>query len=117
MVITQEKSKRTQTGSRYKKAKKKRKHEIGRQPTLTKIGKKHIKKVRTPGGNQKPKLLKAEYANVLDQKTKKSSKAKITAVLENPANSNVVRRGMLTNSTIVQTDKGKAKITSRPGQD
>jgi len=38
-------------------------------------------------------------------------------VLENPANRHFVRRNILTKGTIIETVKGKAKITGRPGQE
>jgi small subunit ribosomal protein S8e len=41
----------------------------------------------------------------------------MTTVTENPANKNFVRRNILTKGAVVATDLGKAKITSRPGQD
>ena len=55
--------------------------------------------------------------NLIDPKTKKSSKIKIDKVLENPANRHFVRRNIITRGTVVETSKGKAKITSRPGQE
>jgi len=50
-------------------------------------------------------------------RTKKYSKVKIKNVVENPANRHFVRRNILTKGTVVDTDKGKAKITNRPGQE
>jgi len=55
--------------------------------------------------------------NVYDPKTKKYSKVEIKTVVENPANRHYVRRNILTKGTIVDTSLGKAKITSRPGQE
>ena len=49
-------------------------------------------------------------------KTGKCVVAKIKTVLENPANPNLTRRNIITKGCIVQTEKGKARITSRPGQ-
>ncbi|MBW3022802.1 30S ribosomal protein S8e, partial [Candidatus Woesearchaeota archaeon] len=45
------------------------------------------------------------------------TKAKIKTVADSPANKHYVRRNIITKGAIVETDKGKAKITSRPGQD
>ena len=53
----------------------------------------------------------------MDPKTKKSSKAKINTVVDNPANRNFIRANILTKGTVVDTDKGKARITNRPGQE
>ena len=38
-------------------------------------------------------------------------------VVENPANRHYIRRNILTRGTIIKTEKGNARITSRPGQD
>ena len=73
--------------------------------------------IRTRGGNQKQRLLSVNVANVLDQKTKKFEKAKILSVVENTASRHFVRRNIITKGAVVETDKGKAKVTSRPGQD
>ena len=68
------------------------------------------------GGNIKVKLLSVEEVNLYDPKEKKYSKVKIKSVLENPANRHFVRRNIITKGTIVDTEKGKAKVVSRPGQ-
>lgn len=116
MVITQRRSKRSLHGKPYKKERKKRKYEIGRAPAFTKLGEAKIRKMRTKGGNEKIKLLGIDYANVLDKKTKKSIKVKIKMILENPANRHFVRRNIITKGTVIETEKGKAVVTSRPGQ-
>ena len=61
--------------------------------------------------------MKIEVANLLDQKTKKYSKVKIKSVVESPSNRHYVRRNIITKGTVIDTEKGKAKVTSRPGQD
>ena len=117
MAIVQSRPKRKVSGGLYRKARAKRKFELGKIPLLTKLGERKTKKQRTIGGNSKTKLLKAEYANVSDSKTKKIKKVKIKGVLENPANKNYVRRNILTKGTVIETEIGKARITSRPGQE
>ena len=117
MVLTQYRSKRKATGGLYKRSRSKRLHEIGRSPSLTKIDEKRLKKVRTRGGNQKFRLLQTNVANLLDQKTKKYTKAKILNVVESKASRHFVRRNIITKGAVIETDKGKAKVTSRPGQD
>jgi len=117
MVVTQHRSKRKATGGRYISARKKRKHEIGRKPVLTKIDERKSKTIRTKGGNTKTKLLRTDMANLYDPKTKKYSQVKIKSVLENPANRHFIRRNILTKGSIIETEAGKAKITSRPGQE
>jgi len=117
MAITQAKSKRSETGSRYRTYRKKKQHELGRQPAFTKIAENRVRKIRTIGNNSKLKVLNADTANVYDKKTKKSKKVKIKQVIESAANRNYVRRNIMTKGTVIETDAGNARITSRPGQD
>ena len=42
---------------------------------------------------------------------------KILNVVGNPANRHFVRRNIITKGSFVDTEKGKVRITSRPGQD
>jgi len=117
MVLTQSRSKRKITGGRYKHYRMKRLYEKGNLPSLTKIGKGDLKNIRARGGNLKSRLFKVEIVNLLDKKSKTYSKAKITSVAESPSNRHFVRRNIITKGTIIETEKGKAKVTSRPGQD
>ncbi|MEK6949175.1 MAG: 30S ribosomal protein S8e, partial [Nanoarchaeota archaeon] len=41
----------------------------------------------------------------------------IKTISGNPANRHFVRRNIMTKGAIIETEKGKARITSRPGQD
>lgn len=111
------KTKRSGTGAKYKDSRKKKLIDLGRLPALTGIAKQKTKKIIGRGHTQKLRLLNADTANVLNPKTKKYSKAKIEAVSDSAANKHFVRRNIITKGTIIQTDKGKAKVTSRPGQD
>lgn len=118
MVITQKgRQGRKASGGRYRKTKGKKKCNIGRSPTETKIEKTKIKNIRTKGGGIKTKVYSTEFVNLADQKTKKITKAKINKVLDCPANRNYARRNIMVKGTIIETEAGKAKITSRPGQD
>ena len=117
MVIVQQKSKRKPTGGMHSTMKKMRKNEMGGDAIKTTIGETKIKKARTKGGNVKIKLRATEFANVIDQKAKTVKKAKITDVLENHANPHFVRQKIITLGAIIQTESGKARVTSRPGQD
>lgn len=116
-MLTKLRGKRKATGGRYKAARAKRIFEKRGQPTLTKIGDKKTKLVRTRGGESKQFLYSVDEANVYDPKSKKYTKLKIKTTLENTANRHFVRRSILTKGTIIETEKGKAKITSRPGQE
>ena len=117
MVITQSKSKRSPTGARYHAHRKKRLYDTGSEPANTRIGNIKSKKVRTMGGKKKERVFLNDVANVLDSKTGKYTKAKIKSVIENPANRHFIRRNILTKGAIIETEKGKARITSRPGQE
>jgi len=117
MVISQRRSKRSATSSRYKKNRSKRLCEQGRSPTLTKVDERKLKTIRVTGGNHKQMLLKENTINLLDKKSNKHSKVKILSVLETPSNRHFVRRSIMTKGCVIQTEKGKAIITSRPGQE
>ncbi|MGB9749034.1 MAG: 30S ribosomal protein S8e [Candidatus Woesearchaeota archaeon] len=115
MALSQFRPRKKLTGGTYKQLRKKRKLDLGREPAFTKVGPEKIKHVRTRGGNLKLRMLSAEYANVLDE-NKKYQKARIRTVLETPANKHYARRNIMTKGTIIDTEIGKAMITSRPGQ-
>ncbi|MBU89989.1 30S ribosomal protein S8e [Candidatus Woesearchaeota archaeon] len=118
MAISHRKSLRKPTGGRYKQqGRKKQFHETGKEPALTKLDKKRNKYVRGMGANRKVRLLAAETANLFDPKAKKYEQVKIKTIVENPANRHFVRRNIMTKGTVIETEKGKARITSRPGQD
>lgn len=117
MAIDQSRSRLKATGSRYIALRKKRKSDLGSVPTLTKVGELKTRTERKLGGNKKDRVLDSNIANVLNPKTKKCVKAKILTVAENPANRHFVRRNIMTKGTIITTDKGRAKVTSRPGQE
>lgn len=105
------------TGGRYKTFRGRRKYEMGRLPIMTKIGKQKIKVIKTKGDSRKMKVLVAQYANILDPKTKKYTKSEIKTVAECPANRHFVRRNVIVKGAIITTDAGRAKVTSKPGQD
>lgn len=115
MAISQLRSRRKPSGALYRLYRKKRKYELGRDPTFTKLGNRKIKDERVLGGNIKFRLLNIDYVNVADKD--KTKKVKIKNVIENPANRHFVRRNIITKGTIVDTEIGKVKITSRPGQE
>lgn len=96
--------------------KKKRKFQMGREHTETLVGERRSKKIRVMGGDIKTRLYAAIYANVFDPKNKKSKKVKILSVIENRANPHYVRRNIITKGAIVETELGKVRVTSRPGQ-
>jgi small subunit ribosomal protein S8e len=105
------------TGGRRRPAQMKRRAEIGLAPADTHIGEARSRIIRTYGGNDKVRALRANYANVTNPANGETKKVKIEKVEENVANPNYVRRNLLTKGAVIKTEIGKAKITSRPGQD
>ena len=109
-------SKRKYTGKKYKYFHKKRKRELERPSIETSIGAEKKKKQRTLGGNSKLKLFSSTFINVTDLTTNKTSKVKILKFESNAASKDLNRRHVLTKGAIVETELGRAKISSRPGQ-
>lgn len=106
------------SGGRKHRLRKPRKYEIGSYPIETKLSSKDVRSVeRVYGGNTKVRLRYAVYANVLNPKTGQFTKARITAVVETPANREYARRGIIVKGTVIQTEIGRARVVSRPSQD
>lgn len=116
--MLQSKSRRRLTGGKRTRKGKKKKHELRRESILCKVGDKDKKKkIDVRGNGTKTRVRTANKVNVTDRDQGKTSAEEIKDVLENEANSHFVRRSALTKGTVVETENGKAKITSRPGQD
>ncbi|MCD6524792.1 MAG: 30S ribosomal protein S8e [Thermococcus sp.] len=117
MAIWQGRSLKKPSGGRIVLARKKRKRELGREPANTRVTDKVEKRkiIRTYGGNRKVRLIEAAYANVFEGG--KGKKVKILDVIENPANRQYARRNIITKGAIIETEIGRAVVTSRPGQD
>jgi small subunit ribosomal protein S8e len=108
---------RKETGGRIRFARSKRKSEIGSAPADSHIGEDRVKIIRTMGANQKIRVMRAQHANVADQKSGEIRRVAIETVDKNTANPNFVRRNLLTKGAIIKTEIGEARIVSRPGQD
>ncbi len=101
---------------RHRKVKKKA--WLGRPPTETILDKVEMrKKIRVRGGNYKVRLVRATYANVTIPGKNITKRVPIIKVIENPASQDYSRRGIITRGAIILTELGKARVTSRPGQD
>lgn len=116
MAITQIRSKRKPTGGRYTGRPAKLRARKGSRPTLTRIGARRPKQVRTRGGDAKLRLLSAQKVNLYDPATKKHEVVEMTTITESPANRHFVRRNIITKGSLIQTPKGVARVRSRPGQ-
>ncbi len=117
MALSQASPKRKQTGARYKDSRKKKQFELGREPSFTKLGKIRVQVLRVMGDNRKLRMLSADTANLFDPKTKLFKQVKIKTITDNPANRHFIRRNIMTKGSVIDTEVGKARITSRPGQD
>ena len=117
MTIFQGKASKKFTGGKLRSGRSKRRYELGREPTLTRIGTEARKVIRVTGGNSKVVLMRATSANVYSPKDKTTRKVTIQTVKENPANPHYVQRNIMSKGTVILTELGEARITSRPGQD
>ena len=116
MALSQTRSRRKSSGGRYKDYRKKRRRELSGLPAFTKLEETRVKIMRVRGGIFKRKMLGTNIANIYDPSNKKYQKAKIKTITDNPANRHFIRRNIMTKGTIIDTEIGKARVTSRPGQ-
>ena len=117
MGVWHRRSSRTATGARLRRFRSKRKHQMGRTPTETLMG--EVKR-RTIDSRQKAKktpALRLNMVNVTDSSKNVTFRAELQDVEKNPANMDYQRRKVITRGTIIKTSKGRAMVTSRPGQD
>src|SRR3989338_6298953 len=117
MALSQARPKRKLSGSRYKDYRKKKQYELGREPSFTRLEPKRVQTIRVMGANRKLRMLSTDTANLFDPKSKKYKQVKIKTITDNPANRHFVRRNIMTKGSVIDTELGKARITSRPGQD
>ena len=104
------------SGGKYHLSRKKKKYEADSQTNFVKLGKER-KKVRiNRGGEVRTVLLSTDIANLVI-KSGKSEKVKIKNVLETPSNKFLARQNILMKNALIDTDKGKARITNRPSQE
>jgi small subunit ribosomal protein S8e len=104
------------TGGRKVAMRGRRKFEIDRYPNEAVAGATQIVTRRVRGGNVKIAFKTAEFANVVDQESKKVTKSKILKVAKNPANRDYERRGVISKGAVIETESGTARVVSRPGQ-
>lgn len=117
MSIHQGRSKRKPSGGRYNGEETRHLHRLGNTSSYTEVGSRHTAKRRARGGDDKTVLLAAETANLHVPSDDEHVEATIDEVVESPANQNYVRRNIITKGCIIDTDHGRARVTSRPGQD
>ncbi|MHA2020165.1 MAG: 30S ribosomal protein S8e, partial [Candidatus Thorarchaeota archaeon] len=117
MGVWHRRSGRTKTGARLKRFRGKRKHQMGRTPTETVIGDTKRTLIESKGMKTKSPALRVTMVNITDPKKKETYRVEIQDVEMNPASMDYQRRKVITRGTIIKTEKGRAKVTSRPGQD
>ena len=116
MVWNDTLSKRKPSGGKKRAYRAHRIFDVGRHPVETIEGEQKLKKVSGRAGIEKVKIVRASVVNVSDPESGKTEKLEILDVISNPANADYNRRGVITKGTIVRTEKGLARIISRPGQ-
>ena len=110
-------TKRKVTGGRRRAYRGSRAYEKSRYAIESVKGENKVVPKTVRGGGLKIGVKSTDYANVVDPSTKKTEKIMIIKVIKNPANRDYERRGVITKGCILETEKGKAKVSSRPGQD
>ena len=92
-----------------------RKYEIDRYPNEAVTGASVTITRRTRGANNKTALKTIDFANLVDENNK-VKKVKITKVVDNTTNNDYKRRGIITKGAILETEGGKCRVVSKPGQ-
>lgn len=96
--------KRRLTGGRMPIHQKKRKFEMGRVPTMTKLGAKKIVNIRGRGGNIKRRALRVDMGNFVWASEGMALKTRILDTVYNATNNELVRTKTLVKNTIVMVD-------------
>jgi len=103
------------TGGRRHPLRIRRKYEIDRYPNEPVNGAQVTITRRVRGNNNKTALKTIDFVNLATGKDK-VKKSKIIKVLENATNNDYKRRGIITKGAILETQEGKCRVVSKPGQ-
>ena len=103
------------TGGRRHPLRTRRKYELDRYPNEALTGKQDTITRNVRGKNVKTSLKTIDFVNLAIPNSK-VKKTKIIRVLENPTNNDYQRRGVITKGAILETEDGKCKLVSKPGQ-
>ncbi|MGA1974742.1 MAG: 30S ribosomal protein S8e [Conexivisphaerales archaeon] len=109
--------KRKLTGGRRVPFRGRRNYEKDGYSTETVLGARKLGSRRVRGGKIKITAVSMDTVNVMDPTTHTSKKVKISRVLSNSANRDYERRGVMTKGAVIETEAGRARVTSRPSQD
>ena len=91
------------------------KFDMDRYPNEALMGEQETATRKTRGNNRKIALKTVNHVNLVLSDTK-IKRTKIIRVLENQTNNDYKRRGVITKGAILETEDGKCKVVSRPGQ-
>ena len=72
---------------------------------------------RKAGGNTMVRVMAENRVAIADPAKGTTKMGTIMSVVENESDPNYVRRNILVKGAIIETDKGRVRITSRPGKD
>ena len=103
------------TGGRRVPLRVRRKYETDRYPNEPINGAQVTVTRRIRGNNKKTALKSIDFVNLATGEAK-VKKAKIIKVLENATNNDYKRRGIITKGAILETEEGKCRVVSKPGQ-
>ena len=102
------------TGGRRHPLRTRRKYEIDRFPNEALIGDQITITRKVRGKNVKTAIKTIDSVNLaINSKIKR---VKIIKVLENATNNDYQRRGIISKGAILETEEGKCRVVSRPGQ-
>ncbi|MBI2084900.1 MAG: 30S ribosomal protein S8e [Candidatus Aenigmarchaeota archaeon] len=107
---------RKPTGGKLNRLGKKTRSDRRPEPLFTRLGELVRKTKRSIGGAVSYVTLSTNMANVTDPSTGKTKKVRILTVVESPSNPNFIRRNIITRGSTVNTEAGKARVTSRPSR-
>ena len=103
------------TGGRRHPLRTRRKYETDRYPNEAINGAQVTITRQVRGKNSKTALKSIDFVNLATDGAK-VKKSKILKVLENDTNNDYKRRGIITKGAILETQEGKCRVVSKPGQ-
>ncbi len=103
------------TGGRRVPLRVRRKYETDRYPNEPTNGAQVTITRRIRGNNKKTALKTIDFVNLATGEAK-VKKTKIIKVIDNATNNDYKRRGIITKGAILETQEGKCRVVSKPGQ-
>ncbi len=103
------------TGGRRHPLRIRRKYETDRYPNEAVTGAQETITRHVRGRNRKTALKSVDFVNLATGGAK-VKKSKIVKVLDNATNNDYKRRGIITKGAVLETEDGKCRVLSKPGQ-